>query len=413
MARKTWVGKSSPIQQVDTLTVGSSTNGHTFVIALKHPSGQGSAVTMGTYVAGAGETTTTIANAIYYMLTTGSSSGSSGTGAAATLTYKHPWVTALSFSQSGAVITVTANVAGVPFVFSNSGTGTLTRANSTPNSGPNDYSVAGNWGEGSVPGNGDILTIQGSSSILYGLAPTATTSSITIRGFTGAIGWPEYPLDVYASSSWVIDSAGSGIMNLAISPSMTATSVALCQIFNIGGQSPYGLYITPVLTNAGANGGITLAQVFGGSVLFHSYSGDDSSIATLEVAGGARADIGYNNAAITINVNDGNVHVLPVATAPTTLNLVRGEFVIDGALAMATANINGGRFVPNSTGTITTLNQNGGATDFTQSRKARTVSTLALAQAGEVTFDTAYLTVTTFTRTGPFKYASPIDGRAA
>lgn len=406
MAKNTWTGEAPLVNQVDTLTVGSSTAGHTFVIALKHPSGMGSAVTMGTYVAGAAESTTTIANAIYYMLTTGSSAGSSGTGAAATLTYNHPWVRAMSFSQTNAVITCTGIYQGIPFVFSNSGTGTLTRAASTAVSGPNIYSLGGNWGEGSPPAANADIVIQGASSILYGLdsAIGTTTDTFTVQNFSGGIGWPEYPLPVQADEVWQFNCPNARPMYIVNGDTSIVTP--LIQVDAIGG-SPYGLYLS---YGVALGGSLTRLDVRSGRMLFYGYDGTDSTAVLANVSGGAAIDVGLVGSITTTNINDGDVHILPFALAPTTANLVRGMLTIDGTLAMTTANINGGRFVPNSTGTITNMNVNNGVADFLQSRSVRTITNVALDQAGKILADTANVTLgssaAAFVRTGPIMYSS-------
>lgn len=203
MASKTYIGGATARQQVGTLTVGSSTNGHIFTVILAHPSGSaGGTVTICSYTAGAAETTTTIANALYYLLNYGTVSGSTGTGTGTAAGYLHDFAQDITFgANASAVIPVTSKIAGQPFILTTSGTGTLTYATTTANTGPECYDCPPNWLEGAIPIATDDVNLAGDPltgriSIKYGLAQSSIAlGDLVITATSGVIGHPGAPLE--------------------------------------------------------------------------------------------------------------------------------------------------------------------------------------------------------------------------
>lgn len=394
MAVKTWVGAARRINMKQTITIGSATNTETFTVSFKHPSNHALAVAVqiATHTA-SGDTTSTIAADLKSQLEASN----------------HEFAKALTFTVSSAVITIEANVAGVPFVCSVGGTGTITLATVTANSGPNDFGVASNWLNGVVPVANDDVYIEGESSILYGLNQTSySVDTLTIRNFKGGIGWANAFLAIGVEENLIIDAPSAQTIYLDVTDVQGNAPTAAIDVYATGSRGAYGLY----LDCGNALGALaTVARFRGGKTLFTDWAaGENGVIGTCDISGGAVLHIGQGAVATVMNVNDGDVKIVPYAVAPTTLVMARGSLQIDGALAVTTATINGGLFIPNSTGTITTLNINGGMVDFTQSRNARTVTTANLDQAGSMMFETAYLTVSTFNRTGPILYSSALLG---
>ncbi len=112
-----------------------------------------------------------------------------------------PEFTEMTATVTGAVVTVKAKKAGMPFVFSIAETaaGTATKATVRTATGPNYFDNAENWDTGVVPGNNDTIRFDsGSVDCLYGINymrdndpnnliavhPTFTTD------YTGNIGLP-------------------------------------------------------------------------------------------------------------------------------------------------------------------------------------------------------------------------------
>ena len=117
-------------------------------------------------------------------------------------------------------VTITANsTAGVPFALTCSvvGTGTLTRAAVTANSGPNDVGTLANYSNRALPVAGDTLIIEGSAeSMLYGLAGLATGLLLfeNRKGCTTQVGAPRSYLAIDAATvKWA--GTGRGWIDLA------------------------------------------------------------------------------------------------------------------------------------------------------------------------------------------------------
>src|SRR5690349_1249738 len=126
MAIKTWQGGASVVQQVATWTISSNTNGHSFTLAVEHPSGTtGQTVTICSETGNGILTTDQLATAL--ALDWSSSS--------------HKLATAVAASATGSTITFTANTAGIPFIVTKGGTGTSTLTTTVANSGPQDWKV--------------------------------------------------------------------------------------------------------------------------------------------------------------------------------------------------------------------------------------------------------------------------------
>ncbi len=137
MATRRMVGAAGFTKQVMTITVGSSTVGHTFIITINSKSV--------TYTAITGDTTTTIATALV---------------ALCVASQDPEFYSFLQWTSSAAVITVTAITAGEPFTISLTGTGTLTPSTTTANSSPEDIANTLNWSGSTLPVNGDTAIFQ-------------------------------------------------------------------------------------------------------------------------------------------------------------------------------------------------------------------------------------------------------------
>lgn len=174
MATVRWIGAAQARAQVDTLTVGSTTSGHTFIVTIN-----GKTVT---YTAGTGETVTTIAAGILALLQAMTE------GEFTELTFETGTV--------AGTLTVTGTSDGLPFTLSVSGgTGTFSRTATTAAVSPHDANNAANYSGGAVPSNSDVLILEGTDvSILTGLTALASVSlaSFTRKAsFTGSIGLPD------------------------------------------------------------------------------------------------------------------------------------------------------------------------------------------------------------------------------
>lgn len=166
MAFVVWEGGATAVAQVDTFTVGGtleSTDEYTITLTAE----DGSATQSVTVVGGSTDTTT-VAETIH----------------AAVAASTQSLFAAITWTQNAAVVTGTAQSAGVPFyaaaTTTETGGGaaddqTFVRASSTANAGPNDLNTATNYKDNTLPTGGDTLSIGPDANgvswaILYGLS---------------------------------------------------------------------------------------------------------------------------------------------------------------------------------------------------------------------------------------------------
>jgi len=171
MATVRYTGNAATRAQVTTLTVGSSTVGHTFVTTLNRKAE--------TYVVASG-TTSDIATAI----------------AAQLAAREEPDWREITFEASGSTIVCTGPDDGTPFTLSLSGTGTYSQATTsgTPSS-PNDASIAANYSGNAVPSAADVLVFEGNDvSVKWGLTALAAIGLTVVRraSYGGQIGLPDW-----------------------------------------------------------------------------------------------------------------------------------------------------------------------------------------------------------------------------
>lgn len=171
MATVLWIGQQIKRPQVNTLTVGSSTAGHTFITTIN-----GKSIT---YTAVSGDTTTTIASAIKALL------AASDAGEFSELTFGTP---------STNTFTITGPDDGAPFTIALSGTGTYSSSSTTSPLSPHDLNDGKNYSTGALPsGSDDLVFENGDVDAKYNAAALTgiTLTSVTRRAsFTGRIGLP-------------------------------------------------------------------------------------------------------------------------------------------------------------------------------------------------------------------------------
>ena len=260
--------------------------------------------------------------------------------------------------------------------------------NSTSNS---DAGVAGNWSGGSLPATGDVVIRPAStSSITAGLTAlsSATLAGFFVElGYAGQIGTPSAYLSISLSSGSPFSFAGAG------------------QAYIDLGSSAVG----PVITNTFANqpgaiglyllgSELTTLSVRKGSVGVAARGGETATVATVDCdwSGNQASDsyvlLGSGVTVTTVNQTGGTC---VINCSVTTIHADAGTLYLFGSGTVSTLNNNGATAYPNSTGTIGTLNADAGTTDFTRSRDARTLTTLASAgRDATVVYDPGVLAVT-------------------
>lgn len=363
MAKRTWIGGTSGVAQVVTVTINTSTAANTYSVVFTDE--VGGTVTI-TYTAADTNTTNTatgLKNAIN----------------AST----DPRVTAVTATSSTNVVTITADSAGVPFYPALGGTGSaqMTLATTTVNQGPNDFNTPANWQERVVPVGGDDVTITGSNAIYYGVKTGLTFGAfLAAPGCSAPMGKQGINFSFICTSfNWY----GTGVSWVDI-----LTSAITPNVFNTASQSDpacgLNLYGSAMTTLSNYGGSVGLAMV----------AGSTSTATTIQHvganAGNARTRISTGTTVTNVLSVNGAV-ILNVAA--TTVTASGGTLVTNGSGAITTINNNGAALTLNSTGTITTLNNNLGTADFTKSNSTRTVTNPKLA-GGSISYDPSIVTFT-------------------
>jgi hypothetical protein len=378
------------VQMTSTWLISSNTNTHTFILSATNPSGTDTAttVTILTVTADGVFTTTQLADQIV----------------AAWNASAHEYAIAVTASNVANLITFTADTAGIPFIISKTGTGTSTlTSNVIANQGPNDYSVPSNWADGIVPVAGDSLIITNHPNgqafdILYGLAQsTVALIEFKIDNFSGSIGTWATPLHFDVDAFLFNSQSAVGYFKMVASGTIAAVNIQAT-----GNRGNYGCYFE------GLSSTITALTISGGST-FLGYQGRISlnglAVTTLELSGGkVRSETGI----VQVNQTGGELHyVIPFvggATTITGISIDDGYLYLDSTATLTLLTVNGGHFQYNTGGPITTLTANGGLVELTMGKQTFTIGTLNQRGSAVVRFDTAYVTVTTFNRTGPIEY---------
>ena len=352
---------------------------------------------------------------------------------------------------------LTADTAGTAFSVASTAvnggaadTQTLTRAATTANAGPSDWSSADNWSGGAVPGGAasQDVYVEG-ATILYGLDQSAianTLSSLNISksqiGSNPADGYLATYLQIKASVLNIgrHNGPGTAIESTPVNIDVGSTACAIT-VYNTGTNSTSTLPAVRIKANSAS----TTLNVKSGKVGVATESGETTTVSSITASSGSSVYIGSGVTLTTLNVTGGTVQLYCAATtvnvlsgslttegsgaittmnitggtvvsntsgAMTTLNMAGGTATIqtiattvnisggtlttEGSTAVTTMNVSGGTVYSKSTGTITTLNiaDGMGTVDFTTSKAARTVTTIKLEVGGVLKYDPNVLTIT-------------------
>lgn len=262
---------------------------------------------------------------------------------------------------------------------------------------PNDWSVTGNWVEGSVPvSTDDVIIPAGSANITAGLNQSAVTlGSLVLERFSGDIG------------------TSSGYLQVAVSGEFRVDCIGGQQFIDIGASA-----ISPIVDNsAGARSGergfnilgsaIATLVVNSGSVGVAIAPSDSATVTSVKALGG-NVWVGENVTLTNLYAFGGDVRL---QCAATLLELNGSRVSSYGTGAITTVTSYSGNFTPMSTGTITTLNVNGGVIDFNRTSAARTVTTLNLTVDSRAVIytDPDYVTLSTVTLPADRRFNLSVD----
>lgn len=392
MATVRWIGLAPLVAQVDTFTPGGTIEADDIFILT---------------VTGADNSTCVI------------SAAAGGTGASDVVTaLKTAWnastnVLCTGITASGTdTLILTADVAGVGFSVVGTTTEangdaadaqTFTRAATTANSGPKDWSCAANWSGGAVPGasaSEDVYVED--AEILYGLDQSGTAetlaslninrSQIGTNPATGSL--PKY-LQVKTSVLNIGKNLGSGTSQEDAPVNIDCGSIA--SVVNVYNSTTNSTATIPAI-RLKLNSSSAVANLYKGTIGIGFGDGETTTIGTINIGyisnqdGDVKVYVGSGVTVTTINKIGSEAHI---NCGATTITNSSGYLYIEGSGAITTLDCTGGTVYPNSSGTITTCNSTGEAiVDFSKSSTARTVTTLKVGSGGEVIYNADVLTIT-------------------
>jgi hypothetical protein len=362
MATQRFIGNTSPVAQVDTLTPSTATSG-VFTVTIN-----GKAVS---YTA-TGATVPTITAAL-----TASCNAST-----------HAEFMEITFADITTAITATADTAGKPFTITTSATtGTFTKTQPTTCTGPKFWSAATNWSAGVVPASTDDIVLDNwSGDILYGLdqnTVTVTTMIVTDT-FTGNVGLPKTNTDGNAYAEYRDDFLKLSVTTLHFAGKSTrfklnTGSVAgTLNITNTGTSAETGL---KTFQWKGTNA-TNVVNISKGSFAAAQFGGEVATIATLnqswKTSQTSDSDV-FLGPGVTLTTIKKTGGTLTLQSTVSTLTNSGGETIAANVGGIATLTLDGGQLRYNSTGTIATATiSNGGEFDKRQDARACAFTALTL-----------------------------------
>lgn len=338
----------------------------------------------------------------------------------------HPYCTGVTATVSTDTVTLTADTAGVPFVVTSSvsgGTGTIgSVTQSTASAGPNDWSTADNWSDGSIPANTDTVIFKDNAvNVCWGL----DQSSVTIddlfieKTYTGRIGLdlaefatsadgettnsakPEYREDYLLIDYDVLEigkhvGGGSPTGSARIKIDNQNSGASTTTIFDTASAASESALAAVRLLAASATADFYIRD---GSVgIGIDEPNETATVGDVYVEGtGAECYIG-DGVTITSYTQVAGTGLLQAAATVTTVKLINGTLRIEGSFTITTLTQEGGTLYDNHTAAgnaVTTANLNGGTTDATESSQARTWATVNLGDNANLLANSDFLTITT------------------
>ena len=375
------VSKQIRRRKVVTVTVGSSTVGHTFTLT----TGNGKAIT---YTAVTGDTTTTIGAAVRESL------NDAVDGEFSELEYGE---------ASAGVFTVTGPDDGAPFTLTASGTGTMSATQTTAPLSPYDAADVLNYSTGALPtaGGVDTLTVEAPGAALkYNLTALAaidlvsfTRRAANVGGTLGLPaqnpnGYPEYrtsEFEVNAPTQRYELNDRDGAQAVRVRNMFTGSAVTV----TVMGPGP--AEVGQERVEIRALPASSVVNVSGGSIACAPYAGQVCVVATL-LATNATVRLGSGVTLTTASLQ--NCNGLVETSWGTSLTMVGGGEVEVGKAA---AGANSGTIVYKGTlrwkSTGATGNSpvvgSGGVIDFTEAPAAVTVGGTVVLYAGSSWLDPA------------------------
>jgi hypothetical protein len=280
----------------------------------------------------------------------------------------------ITATYSGAVLTLTADVAGVPFTVTRSevtaGDGALGAVTATVSpAGPNEMAAANLTG-GSLTATNNTLVFQNSSvGCYYGLDQSSAGTWVEVdfdSTYTGYVGLPftrsaspssftEYLTRYYslrASKVVIGEGTGSGSGRILLDLGDVQTAV---HVRKTGSSADTGLYAVRWKGTHADN----VMYVDGGSIDIAPDSGDVATVKTLEVSGSGSVRTSPGTTLATIEVTGNGSLVIESASGLADITAItirdNASVTVYGDNTLTTVNVYGGTFRPLGSYTITNL----------------------------------------------------------
>lgn len=413
MATKYWQGKAIATAQVQTTEITASGVGSTFTLTI-------------------GGIAVTVARAASNELTAAALHASVDA-------IDHPYYNAITFTVAGAILTLTANVPGVPFVYTctAAGGGTVSNATTTAGTGANYWNEAVNWSDGAIPATGDTVIIADNSvDICWGLTGnTAELVALQVdASYTGRIGL-DYLKFATSANGRIVSSEAPEYRPNALKVRASATgSLSIGNVVSANDRgsdriiieyedatyTPDNVYVYSALARSADTGRNAYRLLLkdgncycqsatpGGLSIGEEKPGEAVALDLLQIeAGAADSNIicGQGMTLTALTMRGGNV-ILRESTSLTTVKVYGGDLQVFGTDIIVALYLYGGRVqlfnTDSATTEVTTFYFYGGHLDLSNRSNALAVTTFNLYKmqsAGRITAKSGILSITTLSWT--------------
>jgi len=392
------------VAQVTTVTVGGTLSGETFTISVN-----------GVIIATHTDATTVIAATVAALVAAWNAS-------------THPYATGITAAAASPSLTLTGDVAEVPFTITlntSGGSATLGQTATTAATGPNTWHNADNWSGDTVPASNDTVVIRDTASnIAWGLAQSVVTLTKLVidKSFTGKIGLNSQAFATTADGATTTTAAPEyraaylaiSATTVAIGENQSQSSPAGSQriMLDLGSNQAtvtiYGTASTSAetgrpairLKNVHVSSALYVRSAPGGVGVAIDQPGEVSTLSLISISDESTSSRVYTSSGVTLTTwtQYGGNHVMDLAATLTTHTVRGGTCRTEGDYTITTADYSGGTVYSNhikSAGNAITALTLAGTIDALGSTVARTWATVTLSVGGVMRADGSVMTLTT------------------
>jgi hypothetical protein len=366
---KRWIGNAAAIADIWTVTLSGTVISQTYTLTINTKSVS--------YAASATDTVATIVTAL-----------ASAWNATTIPEFAEYLAAGTPSSGPFTAMAITAKSAGTPgtITFTSSGSAAVSIANTSPGTGPSDFTNSQNWSGGVAPTNADTLVFDnGSVPCACNLGSALTGVTISVEpGYSGAIGLPfinangsstyaEYRTTslTLAGGTATVNSGKISRCNLAF-----GANTATVRVLNTGPRPDPNV---PTCLITGGNNSSSL-NVSKGDLGVAFYQGTSATFPTINTAflsnvkGDVTLVVGVGGILTTVTKNGGSV---TLRAGATTVNQQTsgGVLSITDAATITTLNATNGTVNYQTSGILGTINLYGASVlDCSGDSRAKTVT---------------------------------------